>query len=325
MQFVTSKLKRFDFHKKAVSEVHERTVCGAFITVISGVIITYLLCANVMEYFSTKEINHMVPDTTIGHEDVELKFSVLFHHVKCDDISFKQEVTRGTIHTHSPEIFQKKPFNIEGCKIYGELITDKVGGNFMLVVAPSPNEHRTLQEEEEHNKMSRQFPGLVLPNHHHKPQNLAHIIESIEFEPIPNGRTKTHYMYLHEPLRMGISTDPIEGTGIYHYGLQVVPTEHVFLNYTISHSNQYSYTERSVDAQNVAFGVTLNGQQFREQHGIVFTYDFYPVIMMVRETSESFFWFLTNLCAVIGGTITMLGLFDGFIYKANKARLGKKD
>ena len=59
--------------------------------------------------------------------------------------------------------------------------------------------------------------------------------------------------------------------------------------------------------------------------GIVFTYDFYPVIMMVQETSVSFFSFLTNLCAVIGGTITVLGLFDGFIYKANKARLGKND
>ena len=47
--------------------------------------------------------------------------------------------------------------------------------------------------------------------------------------------------------------------------------------------------------------------------------------MVVQETSVSFFSFVTNLCAVIGGAITMLGLLDGFVYKANKATMGKKD
>ena len=265
MQFVTAKLKRFDFHKKVKSDVHERTLSGAFITVISGIIVIYLLFTNIMEYLNPTEINHMVPDTTIGHEDVTLKFSVSFRHVNCDDISFKQEVTRSTIHTHSPEIFRKKQsgHNNAGCDVYGELVTDKAGGNFMLIVKPLPRDH--TEEEHDHNNMMRQFPGFIRPNHA-KPPDLSHMLETLEFDPIPT-RSRTHYLYVHEPLKFGVDNNPAPGTGIYHYGIQVVPTEHIFLNRSISHSNQYSYTERSVEAQNVAFGVTLNGQQFKDQYG----------------------------------------------------------
>ena len=263
MHFVTSKLKRFDFHKKVKSDVHERTLCGAFITMISGIAITYLLYTNVMEYLSPTEINHMVPDLTIGHEDVTLKFSVTFRHVKCDDITFKQEVTRSTLHTHSPEIFLKKPVNSGGCNVYGELVTDKAGGNFMLIVEPLSSDSHV----DERNEFMRQFPGLVMPSRIAKPQDLSHMLETLEFEPIPS-RSRTHYMYVHEPLRFGTDSLLAPGTGIYHYGVQVVPTEHVFLNKTISHSNQYSYTERSVEAQNVAYGVTLSGQQFKDQYGM---------------------------------------------------------
>jgi len=59
------------------------------------------------------------------------------------DISFKQEVIRGTLHHHEPEIFHKEDFNSvfsndgsPGCTASGSLITDKAGGNFMLITSP---------------------------------------------------------------------------------------------------------------------------------------------------------------------------------------------
>jgi len=93
-------------------------------------------------------------------------------------------------------------------------------------------------------------------------------------------------------------------TGIFHYAIQVVPTQHNFLNRTYSSSNQYSYTDRSVkvccfcsayrqpppssirshlytflQASDMLFGVQLQGQQFKDNFGLVFTYDFYPVCL----------------------------------------------
>ena len=58
------------------------------------------------------------------------------------DISFKQEVIRGTLHSHTPEQIIMQDFREVGtitglsCRVIGQLITDKVGGNFMLVVEP---------------------------------------------------------------------------------------------------------------------------------------------------------------------------------------------
>ena len=60
----------------------------------------------------------------------------------CADISFTQEVTRGTSHSHSPEEFRKEEIlyngpNNRACRLSGSVITDRVGGHFMLIVKPS--------------------------------------------------------------------------------------------------------------------------------------------------------------------------------------------
>ena len=83
MQFVTSKLKRFDFHRKTVSEVNDRTLSGAIITIVTIVAVAVLLYSNISEYFSTDMVNHMTLDSTIGYEDVQLKFEVVFSNIPC--------------------------------------------------------------------------------------------------------------------------------------------------------------------------------------------------------------------------------------------------
>jgi hypothetical protein len=96
--------------------------------------------------------------------------------VLSSDISFKQEVIRGTLHHHDPEIFLKEDFysslvedDKPGCTATGSLITDKVGGNFMLItnalegaVDPSANALDGL------------LMGFGIQAHHHRtPQNLG--------------------------------------------------------------------------------------------------------------------------------------------------------
>ena len=58
--------------------------------------------------------------------------------------------------------------------------------------------------------------------------------------------------------------------------------------------------------------------------GVVFTYDFYPIMLIHEESRESAFAFFTNLCAIVGGTITLLGLIEQCIHHSTKA-IGKKD
>ena len=52
---------------------------------------------------------------------------------------------------------------------------------------------------------------------------------------------------------------------------------------------------------NMAMGVSLSGQFFKEMFGVVITYDFYPVKLVFEERSESFFSFVTSLCGIVGG------------------------
>ena len=86
MQFISSKLKRFDFHRKTVAEINDQTLSGAFISIISFLLVAALLYSNFVEYFSTDMINHMTLDHSVGLEDVEVKFEVVLSNVKCDGI-----------------------------------------------------------------------------------------------------------------------------------------------------------------------------------------------------------------------------------------------
>jgi hypothetical protein len=70
---------------------------------------------------------------------------------------------------------------------------------------------------------------------------------------------------------------------------------------------------------------SLNGHQIPKFHGILFTYDFYPVTVMMEERKEGFFEFLINLCAIIGGTVTVLGLVNTGIHTSAKTLIGKND
>ena len=84
MQFITSKLKKFDFHRKAATETQSQTVSGAIITLISILTVTWLLFSNLYSYISIGEIeNHMYPDKGLGVEDVQLKFDIEFLGVDC--------------------------------------------------------------------------------------------------------------------------------------------------------------------------------------------------------------------------------------------------
>jgi len=44
-----------------------------------------------------------------------------------------------------------------------------------------------------------------------------------------------------------------------------------------------------------------------------------------QENKGNIFEFLAGLCGVVGGVVTVLGLFEGFVHHSAKAVIGKKD
>lgn len=56
------------------------------------------------------------------------------------DLSFSQEVIRGTVHSHSDNgnvSLTPSGSDLSGCQVHGYIVTDKVGGNFRFKVKSS--------------------------------------------------------------------------------------------------------------------------------------------------------------------------------------------
>ena len=51
----------------------------------------------------------------------------------------------------------------------------------------------------------------------------------------------------------------------------------------------------------------------------VFHYDISPVMVVMAEETQSFSSFITNICAVIGGIYTAVGLLDNVLYHAGES------
>ena len=53
--------------------------------------------------------------------------------------------------------------------------------------------------------------------------------------------------------------------------------------------------------------------------GVFFFYDVSPIMVHYTETKTPFYHFLTEICAIVGGAITVTGLLDSMIYGAHRS------
>lgn len=304
--------KRFDIHVKTMDGVTQQTLLGAAITLVSVIVIIMLVVSEFSIYFTKDVVSRMVADSTVGVEAVKLDFDFEFLKITCDKLTFSQEVTRGTLHTHEAESITKQTTystdgsRTEGCWIKGSIVTDKVGGNFRFNAIPDVPMPSQQQLGGGFIIGGMQFmndpaaaggPPFVAPI-------LDHKINHIMFLPADgNAPTNEDVPGIDTHALNGITTSPQFNTGLYHYSIQVVPTHYHPLkgsslssssssvsnsnsgpgsggsnNNRMKHSNQYSVTERQVDSELMFQGVSIGGQHFKEL-GVVFTYDFYPVML----------------------------------------------
>ncbi len=84
MHFISSKLKNFDFHRKTKEEVNSQTVGGAFMTLLSLIIIPWLLFTNISNYLKTEKISRMIADNSVGVDAVNILFDIDFQEITCE-------------------------------------------------------------------------------------------------------------------------------------------------------------------------------------------------------------------------------------------------
>jgi len=313
-------MKRFDVHVKTIDGVHQQTILGAVTTIVSVIIVNLLVISEVKQYLKKDIVNHMAMDNTVGVDAVKVYFDVHFHSIDCERLSLIQEITRGTLHEQSEVDLNKAPWpGSGGCRAYGQMSTDKVAGNFRFIIG---RDSKSIEQTENFNQ-----PGYDLI----KPPDISHTVNALTFIPTDQKNAALGYERMQHILKNykpldGTRVEVTEGTGMYHYNVQVVQTEYRPLHASDGAIyNQYAVNEKEIQMARMFEGVSVGGQVFKDIVAVVFSYDFYPVMLVMEETTEGLLPFLCGLCGIVGGVITVLGLIERVLYSSGKALIGKKD
>lgn len=183
----------------------------------------------------------------------------------------------------------------EGCRIYGKLKVDRVAGNFHF--APG---HGFQQSHMHIHDFSAFKAGLF---------DISHTINHLSFG--------DSYPGIVNPLD-GQQRKITVGGGIFQYYVKVVPTTYKYLDGKVVDTNQFSVTEHVT---------TVKAKQGQGLPGAFFFYDLSPIRVQFEEEHKSFMHFLTQLCAIVGGVFTVVGIFDRFLHtslrRLEKTKLGK--
>jgi len=178
-----------------------------------------------------------------------------------------------------------------GCQIYGLMDLDTTAGHFHI--APHKEAHKESAETKSVLTLL-DFISFTFDS-----WNVSHTINHLTFG--------NHFPGIKSPLNNQLRV--IEDThGMYQYYLKVVPTTYKYLNGKIVQSNQYSVTEHMRH---------LSPGSGKGVPGVYFNYEVAPIQSMVEERrSMTFTGFLTSVCAIVGGTYTVLGILHGVVITA---------
>ena len=175
---------------------------------------------------------------------------------------------------------------VDGCRLRGFLLVNKVAGNFHIAMG------ETRQRGAGH---IHQFNPMAIGDY-----NVSHTIHGLSFGEPYAGSTN--------PLDARTHT-PESGAAVFMYYLKVIPT-------TVKTSNKEIQTfQYSVSSQ--MRPAIVNGMRQNVLPGLFFVYELTPYLVTISHERGSLVQFLTSLCAILGGVVTLARLTDTVLYKAS--------
>jgi endoplasmic reticulum-Golgi intermediate compartment protein 3 len=214
----------------------------------------------------------------------------------CDDVKRAYQL-KGWIPPNLNEFVQchnqvgAKEEEGEGCNVHGKVALSTGGGNLHL----TPN--RNLDDGTEVTSILDLFLQKF------EQFNVSHTIISIRFGQEYPG----HVHQLDNQIRI------IEDSyGMYQYYFQIVPTTYKYLDGRTIETNQYSVTEHM---RHVSPG------SGRGLPGVFLFYEVSPLHVVIEEYRKGWVSFFTSLAAIVGGTVTVMGILDQALYFQFGSRL----
>lgn len=181
-----------------------------------------------------------------------------------------------------------------GCIVTGSIRVKRVPGNFHI--EPRSKHH----------------------NFDTRATNLSHVVNSLEVgNPMPRNVERKVKAVTPEEFRMN---DPLKGSvyvnykihQAYHHHLKVVPTD-------VEISGKWRGMSE-VRTYNILSESQINNYEEDDVPEARFSYDFSPMAVRVSKKGKRWYEFLTSLCAIIGGTFTVMGLIDAVFVQIFKPK-----
>lgn len=169
----------------------------------------------------------------------------------------------------------------EGCRLRGELLVNRVPGNFHI---------------------SAKSGGHSFDQ---KSTNTSHIIHELTF-----GRRMRGRMLKKVPADVRENIDPLAGKAfVNHFG-------HMSHEHTIKVVSTHYLTGTLRQEDILGYQMAVSNHQFDADPNVptaTFSYDLSPTAVVISQSGRRWYEFLTSLCAIIGGMFTTFQLFNGLL------------
>lgn len=188
------------------------------------------------------------------------------------------------------EAFKEELERGEGCQLFGYVDVNKVSGNIHF----SPGKSYPRAPMHLHDLASFQA----------KEFNVSHRINALSFGDSYPGAVN--------PLD-GVENNVRTGGGMFMYYTKVVPTTYAYSRNNRLSTNQYSVTQH--------YRVALPEENEKTQGlpGVFIFFEFSPIRVVIEEKRKPLVYLVSQLCAILGGVLTVAGLVDRVVFRSLKS------
>ncbi|KAL3863877.1 hypothetical protein ACJMK2_005604 [Sinanodonta woodiana] len=284
-------VRRFDIYRKIPKDLTQPTLTGAVVSICSMLFIAFLFISELTLFLTHDIISELTVEDPVRYsEKIPVFANVTILNTKCDFLGIDIQDDMGRHEVGFRDNTQKFPANEDkGCRIESHFLVNKVPGNFHLSTHSAQDQPQSM--------------------------DMTHIIHQIRF-----GMEMTKGIEVKGSFNPLENVDKSNGNaiGTHDYILRIVPTVFEDRYGNIRFPYQYTYSYR---------------EMVQYSHGgrimpvIWFRYELSPITVRYKEKRKPFYQFLTTVCAIVGGTFTVAGILDSFLFTAHeiikKAELGK--
>ena len=339
----TQRIKQLDLYRDIPKDLTEQTTTGALVSLIAGLFIVFLFGSELSSFLSPAISHSMFVDhptlphhyatsahtyesTPDSYDLLTVNLNVTLPALQCamamlslqdvmgghvENIGGKMHKTRVDTVTLQPKL---DPSGVplsgdlamnameqqgEGCRFHGTLLVKKVPGNLHITAqAPSHN----MMAPQEHN-VSHIFHHLYFGD-----DSALLSISTAVTSPLSNTARMAEPVHSVNAYGQSVTALPS-----YEYYLKLVPTQYESATGRIHSGYQY-----------IAHSNSVAGRY--RVNAIFLRYDVDAITVRFVKSGKSFSHFLVQLCAIVGGVFSVLGMVNGALLSATKTfknKIGK--